>query len=128
MDDREQRREERRKAREARRSQWHEGRHTWMPGLVLILIGAVFLLRNYFGFPLNNWWALFILFPALGAFFRAYELYQSSGQLDRRVTGRIFAGLIFTMLSVALLFSLDFGLLWPVFLILAGLALLLGAF
>ena len=130
MDDKETRREERRAEREERheeRRQW-QNRHTWMPGLILILIGVFFLARNYFGLSLTNWWALFILFPALGSFFRAYELYQSSHQIDRRVIGRAFGGLVLTMLAVAFLFGLEFGLLWPVFLILAGLGILLGGF
>ncbi|MEX1247456.1 MAG: hypothetical protein WEA61_03145 [Anaerolineales bacterium] len=38
---------------------WHSGRRqSWVPGLVLILIGVVFLARNYCGVALNNWWAL----------------------------------------------------------------------
>lgn len=102
--------------------------HSWMPGIVLILIGAVFLLRNFYHIDLHNWWALFILFPALSNFAGAYEQYRQTHEFSRRVRGRLFAGLVFTLLSVSFLLSLDFGLLWPAFLILGGLGILLGAF
>ncbi len=108
---------------------WPSGRmHGWMPGIVLILIGAVFLLRNFYHFELHNWWALFILFPALSNFLGAYQQYQQTREVSRRVRGRLFAGLVFTLLSVSFLLGLDFGLLWPAFLILGGLGILLGAF
>mgnify|MGYP001316381740 CR=1 FL=1 len=40
----------------------------WIGGAILIFIGTVFLLKN-FGFPFpENWWAVFILIPAVAAF------------------------------------------------------------
>ncbi|MGH2582544.1 MAG: hypothetical protein ACRDFQ_06575 [Anaerolineales bacterium] len=103
------------------------GRRPWMPGIILILIGTIFLLRNLTGFELENWWALFILIPALGNFTRAVGLYRSSGQIDRGVRARLFWGLLLTTLSISFLLNLDVGFFWPVFVILAGLGLLLGA-
>ena len=57
-------------------------RSGWILGLVLIAVGGVFLLQNS-GFPVlvGNWWALFILIPAIGAFAAAWTLYQQTGQL-----------------------------------------------
>jgi hypothetical protein len=107
---------------------WHSRRlQSWMPGVVLILIGAIFLLRNFYHYELNNWWALFILFPAMSSFLRAYEQYQDSGRIGRGVRARLFWGLLLTALAVSFLLGLDFGLLWPAFLILGGLGILLGA-
>ena len=51
------------------------GRHNyrWLWGGVLIVLGVELLLENMgFTFP-DNWWALFILIPAFGAFARAWE-------------------------------------------------------
>lgn len=108
---------------------WHtSGGRSWMPGVVLILIGGVFLLRNFTTFELNNWWALFILFPAVSNFASAYEGYRNAGRLKRSARGNLFWGLFFTLLSASFLFGLDFGLIWPAFLIIGGLAMLLGAF
>ncbi len=108
---------------------WRTSRgQSWVPGVALILIGVVFLARSYAGFELTNWWALFILFPAVGNFVRAVESYQEAGRLKRSARTNLFWGLFFTLLSASFLFSLDFGLIWPAFLIIGGLAMLLGAF
>lgn len=111
---------------------WHRGwrhgqRGGWMPGLLLILIGAFFLLRNFTGYQLENWWALFILIPALGNFTSAYERFQTARTFDRHARNELFWGVFFTLLSASFLFAVDFGLIWPAFLILGGLGMLLGA-
>jgi len=108
---------------------WRTSRNSsWVPGLALIIIGVVFLLRLYLGFELDNWWALFILFPAVGNFTRAYESYQEAGRLKRSARNNVFWGLFFTLLSFSFLFAWSLSLIWPVFLILGGLLMLLGGF
>jgi len=96
----------------------------WLPGLILILLGAIFLAQNYFGTTLHNWWALFILIPALSTLATAYALWRD-GHADW-ATGPLIAGLGFLALTVLFLLDLPIGQLWPLFLILAGVALLLG--
>ncbi len=113
-------------SRETRRARSYGG-GGWIGGAVLILIGLVFLLRNTTAFELENWWALFILIPAFGAFASAWNGYQNSGRFTSAVRGPLIGGLIMLFVSMAFLFGLDFGLLWPVFLILGGLALLFTA-
>lgn len=105
---------------------WHGGQ-SWLPGVVLILMGGIFLLRNYTDFDFENWWALFILFPAISNLSTAYANYRSSG-MNRSVRAHAFWGLFFVLLSMSFLFGLEFGALWPAFLILGGLGMLLGAF
>jgi hypothetical protein len=100
----------------------------WIPGLVLIGIGVIFLLSNLTGFELDNWWALFILIPAFGAFGNAYRVYQSQGRLGREGRGSLIGGLVFVFVASIFLLELDWGQVWPVFLILAGLGVLLGNF
>lgn len=106
-------------------SMW-SGDQSWMPGLIMIVVGAVFLLRNYTDFSLNNWWALFLLIPAFTNLSAAYRHYQNGAVKPMRAF--LFWGLFFVAFAAAFLFSLDFGQLWPAFLILAGLGFLLGAF
>ncbi len=60
-------------------------------GFALIAVGVLFLVQNYLGYELHNWWALFVLIPAVGFFSSAWY----------RV--------------------------WPIFVILAGVGLLLPA-
>ena len=93
-----------------------------VPGVVLIVLGVIFLADSYFGYTLRNWWALFILIPAFGSFANAYEAMRD-GDGDHAM-GAVIAGLGFTVLSVAFLLDLDIGRLWPVALIVVGIALL----
>lgn len=98
----------------------------WIGGAVLIIIGLVFLLNNTTNFNLENWWALFILIPAFGAFASAWNNYQASGRLTSAIRGPFIGGLVLLFVSLTFLFGLDFGLLWPIFLILGGIALLVN--
>jgi fluoride ion exporter CrcB/FEX len=70
---------------------------------------------------------LFILIPALGNFTSAYERFQTAGTFDHHVRNELFWGVFFVLLSASFLISVDFGLIWPAFLILGGLGMLLGA-
>ncbi|HEY8808364.1 MAG TPA: hypothetical protein VIN70_12365 [Candidatus Limnocylindria bacterium] len=97
---------------------------SWLPGLILILLGGIFLAQNYFGSTLRNWWALFILIPALSTLATAYALWRD-GHPDW-ATGPFIAGLGFLLLTAAFLLDLPIGQLWPLFLITAGVGLLFG--
>jgi|SRR5437868_5443398 len=96
----------------------------WLPGIVLILLGGIFLAQNYLGTALRNWWALFILIPALSTLLTAYALWRD-GHPDW-ATGPFIAGFGLLILTAVFLLDLPIGQLWPVFLIVAGLALLVG--
>ena len=104
-----------------RRGRRHFG---WLWGGVLIVLGAELLLENMgFAFA-DNWWALFILIPAFTSFAAAWDQYQDQRRLTRGAAGSLVSGLLFTILALVFFFSIDFGILWPALLILAGLALL----
>ena len=95
---------------------------SWMPGLILILLGGIFLAQNYFGTELRHWWALFILIPAFTTLTTAYALWQDGkGQW---AVGPLLAGLGFIALTAIFLFDLPFAQLWPLFLVAAGVGLL----
>lgn len=101
----------------------------WVPGLVLIGLGAYFLLRNFTDFELDNWWALFILIPAFGSLGKFMSEYRRTGRIDGNARGALIGGLIFLFVAAIFLFGLNWGTVWPVFLIIAGLgALLSGLF
>ena len=97
---------------------------SWMPGIVLIVLGAIFLAENYLGSTLHNWWALFILIPAFGALGVAYEDLRAGD--PEAAIGPLIGGLAFLALTVAFLLDLPIGQLWPVGLIVVGIALLVG--
>jgi hypothetical protein len=121
-------REARRADRELRRAQrltsYGSIYGTWLPGIILILLGGIFFAQNYFGTTLHNWWALFILIPAVSSLTTGYALWRD-GQAGW-ATGPLIAGLGFLFLTGAFLLDLPIGQLWPVFLIVTGLALLVG--
>jgi hypothetical protein len=102
-------------------------RPAWIGGAVLITIGVFFLIRNLTGYTLNNWWALFILIPAVTSFGRVVTIYQAEGVLNSHARGALIGGLILTFIAIVFLFNLNFGSLWPVILILGGIAVILNA-
>ncbi len=129
---REQRREWREQRREER-AEWREQRHefrsqgAWIMGLALVALGVIFLLQNMGLLVLNNWWALFIMIPALGAFSEAWGRYRSAGRLTGAARGSLLGGLFFTLLTAIFLFGWNSGLIWPVVIILVGAGILLNA-
>lgn len=104
------------------------GRGGWLGGIVLILIGIFFLLGNYglVAWQLfDNWWALFILIPALGALGNAWRTYQMQGRFTDEVFGSLLGSLLLLCISLVFLLNLEWGRIWPIFLILGGLGILL---
>lgn len=101
---------------------------SWVMGLILIVLGALFLLRNTgtLDIPLRNWWALFILLPAIGAFDSARRLYQSAGnRLTSPASGSLIVGLVLTFVAAIFLFGLSWSYFGPVLIILTGIGILL---
>jgi hypothetical protein len=100
----------------------------WIGGAVLIAVGIILLLQNMGNYYLNNWWALFILIPAVGAFSTAWRAYQESGnRLTSRVRGSLFGGSIMVLITFMFLFNLNWTIFGPILLVLAGAGLLVGA-
>jgi peptidoglycan/LPS O-acetylase OafA/YrhL len=110
-----------------RRATRRAGGYGWLGGVVLIVIGAIYMLQNAGLFtPFSNWWALFLLIPAAGALATAFGIYRrNEGNWAAAVTGPLLGGLFLIFLTAAFLFELNFGLFWPLLLIGGGLLLLL---
>jgi peptidoglycan/LPS O-acetylase OafA/YrhL len=92
--------------------------------VALIVIGAIFLLRNYAGLEIGNWWALFFLIPAVGSLASAWSSWRS-GMHPAAVTGQLVGGLILLSVAAIFLLELQWSKIWPVFLILFGVGALL---
>ena len=120
------RHDERMKRIEERRAR--RGGGSWVGGVALIILGVVFWLQNMGTLNLRNWWALFILIPAVGAFSNAWWAYQDSGRrLTSRVRGALIGGVVFSLITAIFLFDLNWGYLGPIIIILAGVGILLNA-
>jgi cation transport ATPase len=121
------RREEREARREERRAQRAARGTSWVGGLILIVLGVIFLLQSVRGFYLNNWWALFILIPAVGSFADAWNAYRQTGRLSRRVRGALISGCVFLLVTFTFLYNWNWGVVLPVLLIIWGVTLLLNS-
>ena len=120
------RHEQRRQRREERRA-LREG-NGWAVGAILVLLGLIMLGQNMNVFTLKNWWALFILLPALGSLGTAWRLFQADGgRLGRHARSALIAGLLLAGLSGMFLFGLNWTWVGPVLLMLAGIAILTNA-
>ncbi len=102
----------------------------WLLGIILVILGFIFLAQNLTGLPvINNWWALFIMIPAVAAFSAAWRTYQVAGnRLTMPARGSLGAGLLLTLVTAVFLFNLSWTFLGPIVIILAGIGLLLNVF
>lgn len=120
------RREARRQRRAERLADPSRG-GAWVAGIILIVLGIAFLLQNTTGFniPLKNWWALFILMPAAGAFDAALRTYRSAGnQLTPPAVGSLLVSLVLFFVTAIFLFGLSWSYFGPILIILTGVGIL----
>ncbi len=102
----------------------------WIGAIILIGLGVYFLLTNFGVVPyIHNWWALFILLATAGAWSSAWRIYSSNGhRITPAVTGAFIGGLFPLAVALIFLFNLNWGTMWPIFLIIAGVAVLARTF
>jgi hypothetical protein len=99
---------------------------SWSAGLVLIALGMIFLLQNLAGVSFGNWWALFILIPAAWSFWRAWMLYHEDQHITHRVANAVYGGLFPFLVAMIFLLNLNWGKIWPIFLIVLGIGSMFG--
>ncbi len=95
-------------------------------GVILILLGFIFLAQQFGDFTLHNWWALFILIPVFSAFGSAYGIWRKAGRFNFAVWSTFYGGLFPLAVALIFLFDLDWGEYWPVFIILGGFGMLVS--
>jgi hypothetical protein len=98
----------------------------WVGALVLIALGVVFLLRETGLVALgDNWWVIFLLLPAAGLFVTAWQRYQQGGsKAGSAVWGQVLGGVVLVVVALTFLFDWNWNLIWPVFLIIGGIYIL----
>jgi hypothetical protein len=117
---RRQRLRERRQARALRRG------GSWVWAAILIAVGIFLLLGSLTSFSLENWWVLIILIPAAGAFANCWRIYRSSQRLSAPARASLIGGILLTMVAAIFLFNLDWTIVSPILVLLAGLGLLIN--
>lgn len=100
----------------------------WVFGGVLIVLGVFMLLRNVTGWNFGNWWALFILIPAIGSLAKAWQLYGVYGVINEHVRGPLIGGVVLLFVFAMFFFGFNWALFWPIILIVIGIGALTGAF
>ena len=95
-------------------------------GVVLIVLGIIFLAQQYGDFSFDNWWALFILIPAFSAFGSAFGIWRKTGRFNFGVWSTFYGGLFPLVVALIFLFDFDWGDYWPVFVILGGFGMLVS--
>ena len=99
------------------------GPGAWIAALILIGVGVIFLFQNMgYAIP-GNWWALFILIPALYAFASAWKAYEANGRrFVGAMVGPLITGIVLVALTLMFLFDLDvdWNIIWPAVLIVIG--------
>jgi hypothetical protein len=90
----------------------------------LILLGVIFFLQRLGMTSFRNWWAIFILIPAFSSFAAAISLYNRHGYFSPAVRASLVGGLFPLAVALLFLFELDWGIYWPVFIILGGFSVL----
>lgn len=101
---------------------------SWVAGIILIVLGGAFLMQNMgtYKFPISNWWALFILIPAVGAFDTAFRAYRSTGTFNNTARGSLLVGIVLTLVTTIFLFNLSWTYFGPALIILAGVGILMN--
>jgi len=94
-------------------------------GLILILLGVLFLMSEMDRISWTDWWAYFLV--GLGAIFLVEALLRAfSPDSHRAIGGRIVAGLILVVIGGSHLIGLEHW--WPLVLIVVGFGVLISAF
>ncbi len=94
-------------------------------GLILILLGVLFLLTEMGRISWMDWWAYFLV--GLGGIFLLEVIIRAvSGADGRGVTGRLTAGFVLIFIGGAYLFGLEEW--WPLVLIAVGAAIIISSF
>jgi phosphatidylserine synthase len=112
----------RRAERDERRMNRSRGDWGGLPigGVIILLVGLIFLARN-FGLDMpDNWWAIFILIPAAATLVSAVRFYRVDGTMSARAWGSAVGGVLMLAIALALFFGANWGVFWPVILIIVG--------
>ncbi len=95
-------------------------------GFVLIGLGLYFLLGALNIKIAIVWWQWLILLPGIGMLAQAFIRWMRFGWLDKETREHAFGGVMVVFVAVIFIFGLDWGKVWPLFLIIPGVAMLIG--
>lgn len=94
---------------------------------VLIALGIYFFLQQLGILSFKNWWALFILIPVFGAVGSAVAIWNRAGRLSYAGWTALYGGAFPLAVALIFLLDLDWGIYWPIFIILGGFGAVLNS-
>jgi hypothetical protein len=106
-----------------------EKRSGYFWGLIFI-IGGIILIAQQLGWlgPRYNWWALFILAPALASLGAGFSVLQKTGKFGAAVRAGLGGGLVLLTVAFMFLFGLDWSVWWPLMVLVPGFTIFLEGF
>ena len=110
-----------------KRDQFFDNPTTRTSGAIgLIAIGVIFLLTQNDILDLSgNWWAIFIAIPAVFMLYNAFTAYNREQRVTPEVRKNVSGGAMVAVVAVIAATG-EWGTLWPLFLIVPGVLMLLG--
>ena len=97
-------------------------------GVLLIILGVAFFFGRFSGLLLRNWWAWFILVPALMKLVSGLRLVETKRGMTSAAASMVSGSLFMILLGSMFLFGLSWTLFWPFALIFMGLNGVMWAF
>ncbi len=99
------------------------------PALAFIVIGLVFLLRNFDMLEItDNWWAFFFLIPIAYSAANYWRFRQAGGgKFSPEMRNALIGIISMSFIMCVFLFNWNWSAIWPAFLIIGGLFILLSA-
>lgn len=102
------------------------GNYSWVGGVILIVLGIVFMAQQ-FGFMTGNWWAAFIYIAAFANFGNMIRSWRKDGRFTSSATGSLVGGLVLTTIASIFMFNLRMDYAWPSILIAIGIGIVTGS-
>lgn len=101
---------------------------SWVVGVILILLGAAFMLEQTGVVVLTgNWWSVFIYLGAAASFINAWRSYRARGEAGSSAGGSLTWGLVLTVVATIFLLDLEWNTWWPAILIAVGAGMVLSS-
>ncbi len=97
-------------------------------GIVLVVLGIVFFLQQTGNMTEHfNWWALFILIPAVSSLTGMYYAIRNTGTFNQTARSAAGSAVVFFTLTFMFLFGLDWAIYWPLMVLAVGFSILIGS-
>jgi len=96
----------------------------WVAGLILIVLGVVFMLQSA-GIMVGNWWTVFIYIPAGVSFYNTFRAWRRDGRFSASASGSFTGALLLSTVATLLLFD-AMTVWWPMILVAIGTGLIVG--